>query len=130
MDLRSPKHGFQYPGWRLGWRAAHGHVRQRFEIKTGLGVRNSTLSATGDYGFNGSFKVGYFGKKRDVLGPIGFTAKQSMLQTSNGISIGAAGLNMGHEMKVIAGIGAGGFAAGPYFRSRRPWGSSRDPTSA
>ena len=38
-----------------------------------------------------------------------------MLQTAAGISIGASGLNMAHQMKVIAGLGAGGFAAGPYF---------------
>lgn len=90
-------------------------VRQRFEIKTGLGVRNARLGATGDYKFNGSFKVGYFGGKWDVAGPLGFTAKQSMMQTAAGISIGASGLNMAHQMKVIAGLGAGGFAAGPYF---------------
>jgi hypothetical protein len=90
-------------------------VRQRFEIKTGLGVRNATLGATGDYTFHGSFKVGYFGGKWDVAGPLGFTAKQSMLQTAGGISIAASGVNMSHQMKVISGIGAHGFAAGPYF---------------
>jgi hypothetical protein len=113
--LLQPDTDFSIPVGAIGPLPLTVTVRQRFEIKTGLGVRNSTLSATGDYTFNGSFKVGYFGKKWDVAGPIGFTAKQSMLQTSNGISIGAAGLNMAHQMKVIAGIGAGGFAAGPYF---------------
>jgi hypothetical protein len=113
--LLQPDTDFSIPVGALSGLPLTVTVRQRFEIKTGLGVRNSTLSATGDYTFNGSFKVGYFGKKWDVSGPLGFTAKQSMLQTSNGISIGATGLNMGHQMKVIAGLGAGGFAAGPYF---------------
>jgi len=113
--LLQPDTDFSIPVGAIGPLPLTVTVRQRFEIKTGLGVRNSTLAATGEYAFNGSFKVGYFGKKWDVAGPLGFTAKQNMLQTSNGISIGASGLNMAHQMKVIAGIGAHGFAAGPYF---------------
>jgi hypothetical protein len=90
-------------------------LRQRFVIQTAFGVRNSTISATGDYTFNGGFKVGYFNNQWDVAGPIGFSAKQSMLQTAGGISIAATGLNLTHQLRVIVGLGAGGFAVGPYF---------------
>jgi hypothetical protein len=90
-------------------------VRQRFVVTTSFGVRNSTISATGDYTFKGGFKVGYFGGKWDVGGPMGFSAKQSMLQSAGGISIAPTGINLTHQLRVIVGIGAAGFCVGPYF---------------
>jgi hypothetical protein len=113
--LLQPDTDFSIPVGGIGPLPLAVTVRQRFEIKTALGVRNSTLSAIGDYTFKGGFKVGYFDKKWDVAGPIGFSAKQSMLQSAAGISIGASGLEMGHQMRVIVGVGVHGFAAGPYF---------------
>ena len=89
-------------------------IRQRFVIQTAFGVRNSTISATGDYTFDGGFKVGYFNGNWDVAGPVGFKARQSMLQTAGGISIAATGINLTHQLRMIVGIGAGGFAVGPY----------------
>jgi hypothetical protein len=89
-------------------------VRQRFQIITSLGVRNSTLTGTGDYTFNGGFKVGYFDGNWNIAGPAGFSAKHSLMQSSGGISIAPSGLNLGHQIRVIVGIGAHGFAAGPY----------------
>jgi hypothetical protein len=90
-------------------------VRQMLTLDTSLGVRNTTLSATGEYSFGGSFMVDYSNNKWTVGGPIGFNQKQSILGSSTGASLGASGINLTHEMKIIAGIGAGGFAAGPYF---------------
>ena len=91
-------------------------VRQRFLVQTALGVRNATLSATGDYTFDGSFKIGYIRKQWSVAAPVGFSARQSMMQTAAGISIGASGLDLSDQVKVIVGIGTHGFAVGPYFR--------------
>jgi hypothetical protein len=59
--------------------------------------------------------VDYSNNTWTVGGPIGFQQKQSILGSSTGASLGASGINLTHEMKIIAGIGAGGFAAGPYF---------------
>ncbi len=101
-------------------------VRQRFLIKTALGVRDSTLSATGDYTFNGGFKVGYFNKGWGIAGPIGFTSKQSMTRTGTGLSMAVTGLNLANQMKVIAGIGIHGFAAGPYFSFTTAVGAFRN----
>jgi hypothetical protein len=39
-----------------------------------------------------------------------------MMKTADGISFGASGIDLTDEVKVIAGIGVHGFAAGPYFR--------------
>jgi hypothetical protein len=89
-------------------------IRQRFLIKTGLGVRNSTLTASGAYTFTGSFKAGYYNGKWNADGPTGFTATTSMARTTSGISLGAEGLNLANQMKVIVGVGKFGFATGPY----------------
>jgi hypothetical protein len=90
-------------------------VRQQFLIDTALGVRNSTLTAIGDYTFDGSFSIGYKDKKWGLAGPLGFTAKQSMLQSAGGVTIAPAGFNLTHQMKVVFGVGAWGLVTGPYF---------------
>jgi hypothetical protein len=90
-------------------------VRQQVIVDTSLGVRNSTLSATADYTFDGEFKIGFRDKSFGLYAPVGFHAKYSPLSSLQGISIAPAGLNIIHEMKVMYGPGAGGFSAGPYF---------------
>ena len=113
--LLQPDTDFSIPVGGIGPVPLAVTVRQRFLIKTGLGVRNSTLSAQGDYTFNGGFRVGYVNKTWGVAGPIGFTATQSMARTGGGLSLGAEGINLADQIKVIVGVGAFGFAAGPYF---------------
>jgi hypothetical protein len=102
-------------------------VRQKFLIRTGFGVRNSTLSASGDYTFTGGFKVGYFNKAwNPPQGPTNFTTNESLVQTGTGISIGLEGLNLANQMKVIVGVGAFGFAAGPYLSFTSAIGAFRN----
>ncbi len=113
--LLQPDTDFSIPVGGIGAVPLAVTIRQRFQIKTGLGARNSTLSAQGDYTFNGGFRVGYIGKTWGVAGPIGFTAAQSMARTGSGLSLGAEGINLANQVKVIVGVGAWGFAAGPYF---------------
>ena len=91
-------------------------VRQRLMVDTALGVRNTTLSATADYSFNGAFTIGVVNGKWTVGGPLNFTETQNLMKGTEGLSMGAAGLDLTDEIKVIAGIGAHGFVAGPYFR--------------
>jgi hypothetical protein len=91
-------------------------VRQRLVVKTALGVRNTTLSATGVYSFNGAFKIGVVDGKWTVDGPMNFDASQNLMKGTEGVSLGADGVDLTDEIKVIAGIGAHGFVAGPYFR--------------
>jgi hypothetical protein len=91
-------------------------VRQRLLVKTALGVRNTTLSASGSYSFSGAFAIGVVDKQWTVGGPVNFEATQPLLKGTEGVSMGAAGLDLADEIKVIAGIGAAGFVAGPYFR--------------
>jgi|KBSMisStandDraft_5_1062788.scaffolds.fasta_scaffold04664_3 hypothetical protein len=90
-------------------------VHQQVIVKTALGVRNSTLGATADYGFDGAFKIGFRDKGFNLSAPVGFHAKYNLLNSLQGINIGPVGLDVIHEMKVMYGPAAGGFAAGPYF---------------
>jgi hypothetical protein len=90
-------------------------IRQVIDVKTALGVRNATISGTGDYTFHGSFLVGHDNTGWTVGAPIGFTTKQSVLKSANGIAFSASGLDLTHQMRVVFGVGAWGLAAGPYF---------------
>jgi hypothetical protein len=90
------------------------NVRQRLLIKTALGARNSTLTATGEYAFTGALKAGYFGGRWDIAGPTNIKATNNLLANSGGVSIAAGGVNMTHVMRVTVGFGAAGFTVGPY----------------
>jgi hypothetical protein len=91
-------------------------VRQTLSVKTALGVRDTTLSATGVYSFSGAFTIGVVKNQWVTEAPMNFEATQNLMKGTEGLSMGAAGLDLADEIKVIAGIGAHGFVAGPYFR--------------
>jgi hypothetical protein len=91
-------------------------VRHVFQVKTALAVKNATLSARGTYTFTGAFTAGIVDGHWTVKGPSNFVAEQNMMKTTEGVSLGAEGLNLTDDIKVIAGVGVAGFAAGPYFR--------------
>lgn len=90
-------------------------VRQTLIVTTSLGVKDTTLKAVGDYTFGGSFRVGYRNKAFEIAGPTSFSTRQDIAQSLDGLSLGVAGMNLAHQMKVVVGVGAFGFAAGPYF---------------
>ncbi len=89
-------------------------VRQRLEIKTGFSAKNTSIGATGDYTFNGGFRVAYR-NKWSVSGPLGFHQNTKLVEMGRGTSLGANGINLAHSIKIVAGVGAWGFVAGPYF---------------
>jgi hypothetical protein len=113
--LLTPNTDFSIPVGGAGGLPIAVTVRQRFEIKTALGVRNTTLIANGDYTFKGSFKIGYTGGHWTVAAPAEFHQKANIAETGHGVSLGVSGINLGHSIKVIGGIGVAGFVAGPYF---------------
>ncbi len=67
--LLRPNTDFSIPVGGIGPVPIAVTVRQIFQIQTALGVRNSTLSAVGDYSFNGGFRVGYSDGHWGVGGP-------------------------------------------------------------
>ncbi len=111
----TPDTDFSIPVGGLGGAPLAITVRQRFQIETQLNVRNTTLAAKGKYTFNGGFLAGYRDKKWGLGTPLGFKQAASFAQTGDGVSLGLSAINLGHSTKIIVGIGAWGFAAGPYF---------------
>ena len=90
-------------------------VRQTLIVESSLGVENTTLKAVGDYTFGGSFRVGYRNKAFEIGGPTSFSTRTDIADSLDGLSLGVAGMNLSHQMRVVVGVGAFGFAAGPYF---------------
>lgn len=88
--------------------------RQRLSVNAALGVRNSTLSATGNYTFKGSFKVGYIDGAWNVAAPSEFHASQTLVDSTEGRSIAITGISLSHKLTLIAGVGVASFTAGPY----------------
>jgi hypothetical protein len=72
------------------------------------------LESIGDYELDGEIGFGYRNSTFGVLEPTIRTVNRSMLQSTKGLSLGANGIVVAHQMKVLVGIGAGGFKVGPY----------------
>jgi hypothetical protein len=90
-------------------------LHQTFLVKTAFSSKNSTLNALGHYEFTGSFFMGYHNGSWGVGAPMSFRIVNSLADSISGISLGATGFVMGYQAKVIVGIGAFGFATGPYL---------------
>lgn len=89
-------------------------IQQRLSIQTAFSAKNSKLESVGDYELDGEIGFGYRNSTFGVLGPTIRTVNRSMLQSTKGLSLGANGIVVAHQMKVMVGIGAGGFKVGPY----------------
>ena len=113
--LLQPNTDFSIPIAAVGGIPLAITVRQRFLVRTGLEVKNSTLSATGGYTFNGAFKVGYLHKYWTAEAPSDYTVETSMTKSAQGVSLGIQGLNLADQVRIFVGMGAAGFAAGPYM---------------
>ena len=89
-------------------------VRQRLLIKTGFSARNTSIGATGDYTFKGGFRIAYR-NAWSVTGPLEFHQLTKLVEKGRGTSLGTNGISLAHSIKIVAGVGAFGFVAGPYF---------------
>ncbi len=105
-------------------------LHQAFVLDTAFSARNSTLNATGDYAMDGSLFMGYHDGAWGAGAPTKFIVRQSLLDSINGLSLGANGLVMAYEGKLIVGIGAFGFVTGPYFGYRVGIGTARGSDAA
>ena len=101
-----------------------------FLIKTAFSSKNSTVHAVADYGFKGSIEVGYENGSWVAKAPTELTVKQSLVNSIGGAALGATGLVMGFQGRVIVGIGAFGFMTGPYLGYTASIGIVRGPDVA
>lgn len=101
------------PLYALGVPAAFTFT-QRFSLQTAFSARNSSLSASGDWGFHGSLGF-YYDGHFSVQTPRGFAPQNSFLQSVQGISVGIESLVFGYTARAYVGVGPLGFTSGVYF---------------
>jgi hypothetical protein len=101
------------------------NVRQAFTVHTGFGAKGH-IRSTGHYELAGSFRVGYRDGALSLGGPTRFSVKVNPAGTLEGVSLGATGMVLAHSVRVIVGVGAFGFATGPFVRLNSSLGISRD----
>jgi hypothetical protein len=102
-------------------------IRQSYVLQTGFSANSTILKNTGEYAFKGSFRLGYSDKKWKIDAPTGFTVKTSPADAINGASLGFMALVFTHQLKVMVGVGAFGFATGPYTAFRSTIAIARSP---
>jgi hypothetical protein len=90
-------------------------IRQTLLFKSAFGARKATIGASGDFTFSGGFGVDYAGGALRLSGPLGFSGTHNFVNSINGESVGVNGLIIGYQLRMVVGIGAFGFAAGPSF---------------
>lgn len=88
-------------------------VRQQFIVQTKFGAPG-VLAATGNYTLQGSISVGYSKPNWHVGAPSDFSGRETLLNSVQGVSLAVGALSLTHQIKVIGGFGAFGFAVGPY----------------
>jgi hypothetical protein len=87
--------------------------RQHLILKTDFSAKNSALGAYAKYSYSGTIRMSYSNGSFKIDAPV-FTDNLDFLRSIGGVSIGPNALIMGLQGKVIVGVGAGGFVAGPY----------------
>jgi hypothetical protein len=88
-------------------------VRQQFKVQTAFGAPG-VLKARGDYTFGGVIGVAYHQPRFGFEEPSGFSGRETLLNSAEGVSLGVGGLSLTHQVKVIGGFGAFNFVVGPY----------------
>jgi hypothetical protein len=89
--------------------------RQSFLVRTAFSAKNSTLNAGGEEDFTGAVTMGLHNGSWTVSAPTTMTDVRDLLQSINGASLGASSVIFGWGTRAIVGIGAFGFATGPYL---------------
>lgn len=95
-------------------------VRHVFIVKTAFSSSGS-LKAVGALKASGELAAGYANSQFQLTGPK-LEVEQSFMQSLRGVSLGATGLVLAHEVRVIVGVGAFDFVTGPYVGLRTSLG--------
>lgn len=91
-------------------------VRQQYELKT-VFTSTGSLKARIYYELQGGLGVEYRDGKWSTGGPTGVkpvVSLDNLLMSTQGVAYGVTGMVMTHQAKVLVGVGAFGFATGPY----------------
>jgi hypothetical protein len=99
-------------------------IRHRFILSTAFSAKGTELKANCEYKFAGSIHMGFHNGSFDVSAPA-FTPGRCLVDSITGRSLGANALTFAVQGKLIFGIGAGGFVAGPYVGYDTSFGITR-----
>jgi hypothetical protein len=117
--------------WPIGGMAVPFAVNVSTEmlIDTAFSTKQSSLSASGDYNISGSYKFGYQnGSWAPSQGPSTIETNNGLANSLDGVSFGVNGLVLAFGVKVLVGIGAFGFATGPYVHLKASGSGARAPS--
>ncbi|MEH0930410.1 hypothetical protein [Micromonospora sp. CPCC 205558] len=89
-------------------------VRQSIGIRTGFSAGHTTIKADGEYSLGGTMGFGYANGKFGPRWPGGLQVKRSLVDSVDGISVGANALLVDYDVKFFIGLGAVVFSAGLY----------------
>jgi hypothetical protein len=103
-------------------------IRQSYKLETGFSARNTFLSGYGAYTLEGAFRVGYAPSTPWQLErPVKFDQKHNAAAAHNGVSLGFMALMVVHRVRIMVGIGAFGFATGPFVMVNTGITAARSP---
>jgi hypothetical protein len=117
------------PIFGIGKIGFYAELTQWFVLKTAFSSKDSTLRAAGVFSFGGTLGFSYDKGTFTVHGPEGFAVKQSLTDSITGLSIGAAGLVIAHQMRLCVCLGAFGFATGLHFMMTSSFGVTNDSSA-
>jgi len=97
-------------------------------LDTHISARTSMFSAGGVYRLNLNLGLRYEKGKLQPVVPDGLVVEKDLFKNMSGVSVGPAGLRLGHTLGVTAGVGASGFTAGPRVNLHTQFAIGRGPT--
>ena len=96
------------------------YVEFKGAVDTALSGKNSTLTAQGSYDLSGPIGV----QNGTAVAPT-LSVAQSLIKSISGITIGASALTLAVRLKLMLGVGAPGFATGPFMSVTASFGIGR-----
>lgn len=101
-------------------------IRHSFDVSTAFSAKDGKIAGEGDYSIEGSIGMLFStGGGFTPIGPNGLVVKKSMLQSLKGVSVGVTGIVLGYKVRVMFGVGAFGFAVGPFAQISASVGATR-----
>lgn len=87
--------------------------QQSLSLSSGFSARTSVLHAVGDFSASGAILMDYVNGRWNIP-PLQMTLKQNLADAISGVSVGINSLVFAIDQRLLVGVGALGFAAGPY----------------
>lgn len=87
--------------------------QQSFTLSSGFSAKTSVLHAKGDFTASGALKMDFVNGRWNIP-PLKMTLKNNLADAVGGVSMGINSLVFAVDQRLLVGVGALGFATGPY----------------